>query len=297
MVKIWYQAGSAWYGHFPDVTRRVLCPELLLYDEDLVRVDPATQDNYVRYDQGDGTRGYAWMSFHHAMVNFADFPPAVARVDLINDAPTTQSAVLNQDEFKQFFVTLGLPEDAREGVYHGAIELLADGQTVGAVPVRVRVLPFTLPRPRTNYNLDKEFYGSLYWSPDDCSTPAQTNPQLLQNLRRHNILHPMLERARFLSDEAFERQIRALQANGLSTRPLFGLGPNAARALRGEKPTPPEQAELDAHRAEVRRVLQLTQKLLGHSDVYSYAWDEAGPDTIRQEQAIWKITRRGRRSW
>lgn len=287
VVKIWYQGGSAWSGYFADVTRRVLCPELLLYDEDLVRVDPATQDNYIRYDQGDGTQAYEWMSFINAMVNFGH--TGQAKVDLINDAAMLQSTVLNKDEFKQYFITLGVPEQTPGGLYRGAIELVADGRTVGAVPVHVRVLPFTLPRPRTNYNLEKEFHGSTYWQPQNCSTYAFTNPNLLENLRRHNVLNPLLTRSATVSEAPFKRQIEALQAAGLSTRPLFGMAPSANQLVRGETPTFQEQAALDAHRAEIRRAVKLARDLLGHAEIYSYGIDEAGPETVRQEQSAWKI--------
>jgi hypothetical protein len=280
LVKLWYQAGSAWHGHFADITRRVLCPELLVYDEDLIRVDPTTQDNYVRYDRADGTRQHVWMSFNKSMANY--YESGQANVDRINDAAAIQSAVLNKDEFKQFFVTLGVPGDARAGLYDGEIELLADGRRVGAVPVRVRVLPFELPRPRTNYNLDKEFYGSLYWQQESGSIHATTNPKLLANLKRHNVLHPLWHYSAY--DNAFKRLLEAIRAAGLPTNPLFGVGPHANH-IAGEPPTDGQQRALNEQRARLRRTIAIA----GHSNIYCYAIDEAGPETIRQEQESWRV--------
>jgi len=63
IVKVWYQAGSAWYGYFADRTQRVAIPELLLRGENLVQVDFANREHYVRYACLDGSSRYAWMSF------------------------------------------------------------------------------------------------------------------------------------------------------------------------------------------------------------------------------------------
>ena len=47
VVKVWYQNGNAWYSYFGD-TGFKLVPELLLHDEDLIRVDEAKKANYAR---------------------------------------------------------------------------------------------------------------------------------------------------------------------------------------------------------------------------------------------------------
>ena len=53
VVKTWYQQGTAWYGGFQsDVTRRVLTPELLLHDENLIDVDLECAANYARVMKG-----------------------------------------------------------------------------------------------------------------------------------------------------------------------------------------------------------------------------------------------------
>ena len=60
-VKVWYQAGTAWFSYFQD-TGLKLCPELLLHDEDLVKVDEEKVANYARLDDGDGKYHYHWLT-------------------------------------------------------------------------------------------------------------------------------------------------------------------------------------------------------------------------------------------
>ncbi|MBP8789015.1 MAG: hypothetical protein KBH41_16400 [Azonexus sp.] len=54
-VKVWYQNGNAWWSYFGDSGVR-LCPELLVNDEDLIRVDTEKKANYARLVEPDGRR-------------------------------------------------------------------------------------------------------------------------------------------------------------------------------------------------------------------------------------------------
>ena len=65
VVKCWYQAGTAWHSYFADPTRRELTPELLLNDENLVKVDRKTKDNYLRVDYPEGSE-YVWGKYRKA---------------------------------------------------------------------------------------------------------------------------------------------------------------------------------------------------------------------------------------
>ncbi|MBR2982219.1 MAG: hypothetical protein IKC80_03200, partial [Kiritimatiellae bacterium] len=56
VVKVWYQMGTAWVGYHEDSTRRIPTPELMLYDEDMVRVDHNEREQFVRMDAKDGAK-------------------------------------------------------------------------------------------------------------------------------------------------------------------------------------------------------------------------------------------------
>jgi hypothetical protein len=282
IVKVWYQEGSAWFGYFKDPTRRVPVPELLLNDETLIRVDHGSRDNYVRYACPDGTNRYAWMSFSSSAVNHSGRGQAL--INLIADSPALLPAALEPGRFKQFFVTAGVPETAPPGLYRGAIALVADGVEIGSVPVALRVLPFALPRPATYYDMDREFYGSIYCQPLELDKPA-----ILRNLRNHNILNPMLPRLpRAQEAEAVEKMIGQLRAAGLSTKPLFGSGPRAGLKV-DDPPTPAQQAELDMLKNEGGEGVSNAVRFAGHRDLYSYGYDEGGPSTIRRERPAWRL--------
>src|SRR5690606_2285172 len=58
VVKIWYQNGNGWHSYFQDIGLRLI-PELLVYDENLIKVDTKKEANYARIREDKGER-YQW---------------------------------------------------------------------------------------------------------------------------------------------------------------------------------------------------------------------------------------------
>ena len=164
-VKVWYQAGNAWYSYFQD-TGLKLCPELLLHDEDLVKVDTKKVANYARLTEKDGTVRYHWLTSPRDVENRNEDAPGY-RVDdaflsmkeNFMDAPAFAGATVEKGKFKQFLLTVHVAADAKPGIYTGEIRLKRrdGGAAIGAVPVRLRVLPFALPAPCTYFDWNKDF--------------------------------------------------------------------------------------------------------------------------------------------
>ncbi len=219
LVKIWYQQGTAWYSYFGDNFGRVLCPELLVNDENLIYVDPETRDNYVRYSNADGSESYVWNSASFMLTDYKR--DAQVCTAMVQDAPQLQSVVLNRNEWKQFMCTLHVPQDAGEGLYHGTIRIQADGIPAGEIPVLVRVLPFSLPVPKTNYDLDKEFYLTFYGA-------GTGNPKVLKNLAAHNMRQPLwFPLIDPLNPDRMQQYADAGRKAGLPLKPAFAAGPGA----------------------------------------------------------------------
>lgn len=163
-IKVWYQNGNGWYSYFQDPGLK-LCPELLLNDEDLIKVDTEKVANYARLTEKDGSVSYRWLTAPRAFENrienaggyrldetFCSMKPN------FTDAPVFKGATLNDGEFKQFFLTVHADAKQAPGLYKGAIALKSkDGKAVGSIPLEVRVLPFVLPEPKTIFDIEKDF--------------------------------------------------------------------------------------------------------------------------------------------
>ena len=166
-VKVWYQNKNAWYSYFAD-TGFKLCPELLLNDEDLIRVDEKKEANYARLTFDDGTVKERWLNpprqmdrlFWNHYRGGHGFQPM--RKEFC-DAETLQPVAIPKGEFKQFFLTVHATKDTPAGRYTGEVTLSGrDGRRLGAVPVEIRVLDFALPSPKCYGDDDLDFYVASY---------------------------------------------------------------------------------------------------------------------------------------
>jgi len=280
-VKLWYQAGSAWCGQFNDPLGRLLVPEMLLNDEDMVRVDPKTRDNYVRYSNGDGTVDYRWMSAMFSVVNYSR--DNQANQAMINDAGTLQPCVLNQGEFKQFFATVKVPGTTQEGVYTGTITLTADGKDFGTIPLSVTVFPFELPHPMTNYDIRKPFLFAPYLGYRD-----EYEDNVLTDLADHNALNPVnIISMSLFAPDTFETYVRSLKRAGLSTDLFIRPGFYANTTINEENPSEADVKAIDEQRQQYRKYAEMCRQVLGHTRLYAYGRDEAPPPVIRAEQSCW----------
>lgn len=155
VVKLWFQNGNGWVSYFDDIGLK-LTPELLLHDENLVRVAKGDAPaNYGRQTV-DGRERYVWMSAPKGLEARAFDPDNAGFVD----APSLRPVALEKNAFKQFFLTLHPPKGFKPGAYAGQVTVVRKGETLAKIPLAVRVLPFELPLPRGYYDLSKPYLHS-----------------------------------------------------------------------------------------------------------------------------------------
>lgn len=179
VVKIWFQNGNAWVSYFDDPGLK-LCPELLLHDENMIKVDLKQEANYARVKGADGKESFVWIS---APRDFGPngFKPKNEKG--FRDAETMQPVVLDRNAFKQFFLTVHAAKNQKPGTYKGKVSVAQSGKALAEIPVAVRVLPFELPMPRTYFNLDKPMLIRMM------GASAGDNPKKLQNFYDHGMFH------------------------------------------------------------------------------------------------------------
>ena len=136
VVKCWYQEEPG--------AGRVLLPELLLNDEDLVRNDHAGKISLVKFNLPSGLK--------HLSADDPEWPKPVDRktqspVWVANDSDALLPVEILGGENKQFWVTVQVPDSARPGDYAGKLRLSAAGEALGEVGLRLTVLPVKLAAP------------------------------------------------------------------------------------------------------------------------------------------------------
>ena len=305
LVKVWYQNRNAWFSYFADVGGWKLCPELLVNDEDLIRVDTAKESNYARLTAADGTVTERWINppseldrrvgpCIHDMDNF--YP---MRADF-RDAKSLQPVSLGKDVSKQFWITVHTATNTPAGTYRGTVALTAaDGTCVGAVPLAVTVLDFVLPKPRPRNNPEMSFevnffnYLSLdilkaYNGGDDALARRQYKALLRDYVAHGQTMHPFrcgwggfdinTPKAR----EELKFMLEAMKEAGMATKPLLRIG-----AVTGW-----QNGDAEECAAAAKKMAAEMDALIGHHDVYMNFGDEPGPNAItnriRFAQTVWQ---------
>ena len=118
LVKCWYQAGIG----LGDTHHKTLMPELLLHDNDLVRVDYENQVNLLK---------------------------TLARIE---DADTLKPFSLPRRRNQQVWLTIQVKEGTRPGFYEGNIRVF-NRHLKKELKLTLNVLPFALPEPMLFYGL------------------------------------------------------------------------------------------------------------------------------------------------
>ena len=310
VVKCWWQPGTAWNSYFADVTRRELVPDLLLKDETLIKVDMEKKEHYLRVDYPEGPE-YVWISYQYPESSkierehrFDYFKEPVA------DSPCLLPASLKAGQNKQFWVTVKIPEKTVAGIYEGRIALTADGVPAGEIALKVRVLPFFLPDPKTYYDLNLDFISSM----DDLGSLKEELKEfdknwelaekrlrvLYKNQREHNIfnyngphilswnkyeMHQAYCLANVMDNEesrqVLTRQLELVKEAGFKP-PL--IAPTQADISCRVKMNEKEGKEIFDRNIEAsKKLLDLVEKVLGHRDVYFWGRGEPSRGGLIEE--------------
>jgi hypothetical protein len=280
VVKVWYQNGNAWLSYFADPGPK-LVPELLLHDENLIRVDTKEEANYARIETGKGAKE-VWISAPQKLnVGFDPYQAGFV------DAEKLQPVELVAGQFKQFILTAHATPQTKPGLYKGNIAVTAEGQNSIDIPVAVRVLPFRLPLPKTNYDINKDFLVTLMSAWPTISTDSKAFLPILKNLRRHNILHLGPGVSYKTSPAQAAEQARLMKEAGFLTKPIFGDWLPGS----GDNNRPPRSFDQQMEMKRLaKRYHDFYQKNFGHSDAFVKQGDEQRTAWLISNRPNWRIT-------
>ena len=181
-VKCWYQSGAPTCD-FRQSGVRNLTPELLLHNDNLIRVDTAARQNYLELAGG----GELCIS-HDTQATPEQIQPT--------DATTLQPLAIPVNINKQFWVTLHVPANTVAGTYSGSIALSADGVSAAYLPVQLQVYKFTLEQTNLLYGLYYFGQTASQYPNGTIGLTYKSQTQLtaeLQDILQHGIKYPMLD--------------------------------------------------------------------------------------------------------
>ena len=268
LVKCRFQAGS---GDLLQKHEKILVPELLLKDNDLVRVDLDKQINALR-------------GFQNGKIQYFDITRPESKIPsdaVINDATRLEPFDLAPDFNQQIWLTIKIPESAESGQYHGLVSIQSMGKSLADLDLDVNVLPFELPPPALEYAIyyrgklvpaDKAAIGSEFKS--------ETQYRLeMADLKAHGVDSPTLYQP---FDNLLNRALDIRQQADLSLDNLFLL------SLQTKFPFDPVGL------AQLEKKVQKWKAISGskgYTNLYVYGIDEAKDDLIAEQLPAWQIVK------
>ncbi len=263
-VKCWYQGGRS-IGYEGE---KLLTPELLLKDDDLVHVDYRAQRNSVRARPGADA---------YLDVTLADSSNLKGLVP--RDADTLLPLDLPAMNLKQFWLTAHIPEDTAPGLYRGHIRISAEGVAVRKLRFQIRVLPFKLADPMLTYSIYYRAKLSKDGKPtitSEYKSEEQYRAEI-EDLKAHGVLYP--SNYQWWDDELLPRVLEIRREVGMPGGPFYNLGCGAGSTT--------DPAQLASKQEEVKRWLELC-KSFGYDEVYFYGIDEARGEQLASQRASWQ---------
>lgn len=289
MVKRWIRCGGAWMSYHADKYQRVLVPDLLLKDENLLRVDEVRRTNELRFSYPNKTV-YADVSQFSATNDPGFNPDREPVLDADELQPVTIPA---PGRTQQMWINFNAPKQAPAGLYEGSIHIYADGKEAGTLKVQVRVLPFDLPEAKTYYDTDRTFLSWVLVT----SGPRTYSDKQLKYLSDHSIRH--FNAYKWDSEKAFKESVDRMAKFGFDNSILLGApcGADGPRLQYEKDPAKQTMAEYlsmkEKKRLTVVDAINWVKKYLGHDQLHFYGRDEAwGYRGLRiNQEAFWTAIR------
>ena len=266
LVKCWFQAGS---GDLLNRRTKKLVPELLLKDNDLVRVDLEKRTNALR-------------GLLNGKIQYFDITDPLSKVPpntYISDANTLKPFDLPPDFNQQIWLTVKIPNDAESGDYRGKIDISSMGNPIARLSLHIKVLPFELPPPTLEYSI--YYRGKLV--PElkagigsEFKSESQYRLEMA-DLMAHGIDAPTLYQP---FDRFLDRALRIRHEMGMANKNLYIL----------DIQTKPPFNSHGLAKLETRlRRWQAVAKQMGYRRLYVYGIDEARDDLIAAQLPAWRI--------
>ncbi len=313
LVKVWFRAGgrwlTSWCGH---TGKPELINDLILHDDNLIKVDEQTTNMYLRIDY-PAPVGTQYVDIKNKQRNLRfdhDLHP-------VRDAKKFVPFDLKKDRSQQYWLTYRGPADTKPGIYKGTVEVKEDGKSLGHIPLELEVYPFTLPRARTHYDTNQE-YMSIWMGTPNLESLIKGSKRLdvaeekMRNITRSLYEHNALNAGSpgnyqsTSTDDLAVRSLLIMREEGLTMKPhvngpaadFWWACPPEGPWLNPDADPDAYQAALAKHKKLVDTHMEVLDKYLGHRECYFCSADECGTGVNRRSYGFWSyIHSQGAYTW
>lgn len=283
-VKVWYQAEEAWkeIGRYKSVKseKEILVPELLLNDDELIKVDSNKRMNYLKINTDEGEKYIAKNSKEKLKKSELYLSPDYK----VKDAQSLQPIKVALHKNQQIWVTVYVPENTKAGDYTATITILTRGRELAKVPFKLKVLPFELAEPRLEYGM--YYHGRIHDSKNESlsseyKSPTQLRAELLDMLQ-HGIKNPIIYQHHYENIELFKEYLTIREELGMDNSKLYFIWLTTNKDLGDD--------QIDRLKQEIVD-LKILLKSFGTKEIYLYGRDEAKGKKLAEQKKAWDSVR------
>ena len=184
------------------------------------------------------------------------------------DAKTIQPVNITPNIAKHFWFTVKVPQDAKPGLYQAMASAKSAGVEIGKFPIQLRVYPFTLPAPKTNYDRKRDFMAIVVGETTNLKTVGEARHKAnLQNAIAHNINHPVIQAA---NANDLKKDLAIRKDLGMDLKgSVIALYPDNGTLMTAPDKVSALPVGRDPYNA-VNHVLATFKSAAGHTDLYFY---------------------------
>jgi len=274
-VKAWYQANTAWKGIRKTDNKRFLVPELLLNDDELLKIDYKNKINYAKISTNDEIKYIDISKLENLKIRSQpkvhEFP--------IRDSASLRPINIESNSAKQIWFTIYVPHEAFAGKYTGKI-IVSYNDVEIKIPVSLTVYPFKLDQPLLKYSL---YYRGVLASNGENTISSEVKSEAQMRLEfidmlEHGVTNPTIYQPH--SDlNKFERVLKLRQESGVSNHTIYYLGMNTGNYT--------DKSSLH-YRYETLKKIMIISKKYGAENVYIYGIDEADVNDFKGQYPVWE---------
>lgn len=269
IVKAWYQSGVK----SNQTNQRLLVGELLIKNDRLVETDYESKSNYLLVKNMSGKKEYINISDPSAK-----FPDNV----IIEDSDGLEPFTIEENVYKQLWLTFHIPDNAASGIYRGSIKITYGNDRTESVPVELTVLPFVLSESRIIYSI--YYHGCLRSSKlraFHCEDKTEKQLEIeLRDMKEHGIIYPN----NYQDADLLARNLGIRNKVGLPGDYMFSTLLNWFSIKEGET----QDTEKLKNRIDVFNSILSRH---GYRNLHIYGIDEASGQKLKAQRPAWAAAR------
>ncbi len=278
IVKRWYQAGQSWNSIGRNGSARFI-PELLVYDDALIKVDHINNRNYLKVGGPDSKQ---YIDISKRGKNRGRVIHDTREYE-VYDSDKLLPFDIEKGDIRQFWINVHAAKNVRPGAYKAKFYVSQSGKKIKDFAFFIKVLDVKLEAPNILYSI---FYrGKLVTGKGSVSSEYKNDEQYineLRNMRNHGVQSPVIYQG--FSDKHMFNRAMGFQRNVFdSDRPVFLASISASMAV-----TPQKKSNLK----KTVSYLEQHKKKYGASRYYFFGKDEARGNDLVQQKLSWQFARK-----